>query len=331
MKALLLHKPAPIETSPLQEEEIPTPRPKEKEVLIKVEYCGVCHTDLHLVEGEIIPPSYPVIPGHQVVGKIEKTGEKVTRWKTGERVGIPWFYSSCGRCKFCRKGKENLCNKAQFTGFHVNGGYAEYAVADQDSVYLLPEKYPGENVAPLLCGGVIGYRALKLTPLLRGETLGIFGFGASGHIVLQIAKYFNLRVFVFTRSEKHQEVARELGADWVGKPDSSPPELLDGAIIFAPAGELVPIALGNIEKGGTLTLAGIYMTPIPSLEYPLLYQERIIRSVANSTREDVRELLDIAGKTPLKTVVEVFPWQEANQVLQKLKTSQLKASAVLKF
>ncbi|MCD6522074.1 zinc-dependent alcohol dehydrogenase family protein [Candidatus Calescamantes bacterium] len=331
MKAQILYKPDKIEALPLKFENIPIPEPVDDEVLVKVEYCGVCRTDLHLVEGEIVPPSYPVIPGHQIIGKVEKMGAKVKKWKKGDKVGIPWFYSSCGKCKYCLSGKENLCESAKFTGFHVNGGFAEYVIAKENSLYHFPSKYKGGSGAPLLCGGVIGYRSLKFTETEEGDILGLYGFGASAHIVLQIALWKKVRVFVFTRSPHHQKLAQELGAEWVGHPTSSPPEKMDAAIIFAPAGELIPSALKNLNRGGRLILAGIYMTPTPPIEYSLLYEERIVRSVANSTSQDVKELLEIAQKMEIRTVTQLYPLEKANEALLDLKRSAIQASAVLEI
>ncbi len=329
MRAVILTKQDRIERTPLKVEEIPTPSPGKEEVLLSVKACGVCRTDLHIVEGELPLPKSPLILGHQVVGIVEKKGELVQELKEGDRVGVPWFYSSCGECKYCKEGRENLCKEAKFTGYHVDGGYAEFMVASKRSVYLLPSKYKDEEIAPLLCGGVIGYRAFKLSGVSSGQRLGLFGFGSSAHIILQLAVSRNIEVYVFTRTHSHRVHAQELGARWVGKAGDIPPHKLDACIIFSPAGWLVPQALRVLDRGGALVLAGIYMTPTPSLDYSLLYEERSIKSVANSTREDVVEFLQTCQEIDFKTSVEVFPLKEANQVLTWLKESRIKASGVL--
>ncbi len=329
MKAMILYKQALIEEKPLKLEDIPIPEIKEDEVLIKVKACGVCHTDLHIVEGDIKLHKSPLILGHQVIGVIEKKGKKVEGFEIGDRVGIPWFYSSCGECRYCRKGKENLCKNARFTGYDVDGGYAEYMKASQNSIYRIPEKFDDIHAAPLLCGGVIGFRALKLSEAKPGDNLGMYGFGASAHVIIQIAVYLGMRVFVFSRSAEHRRLAERLGAVWTGKAEDTPPEKLDSAIIFAPAGEIVPEALRMLDKGGTIALAGIYMTPFPMLTYELIYHEKTIRSVANSTKEDVEQLLKLAADADVKTVVETYELCEANEVLKRLKESKIDGSAVL--
>ena len=332
MRAAILYNQQPIENSPLKIEEIAIPQINENEVLIKINACGICHTDLHIIEGELPPVKMPIIPGHQIVGVVEKIGTKVTKFKVGDKIGVPWLYSTCGKCEFCVRGKENLCNNAKFTGYHVNGGFTEYAKVSEDFAYHLPENLPDLNIAPLLCGGVIGYRALKLSEIKHGERLGLYGFGASAHIVIQIALYWNCEVYVFTRSQAHRDLASKLGAVWTGRAEDNPPKKMHSSIIFAPAGYLVKEALRVLEKGGTISLAGIYMTPIPEIDYSLIYQERKITSVANSTREDVIELLELAGKIPLKTEIQVFPLEEVNRALQLLKRSEIKGGAgVLKI
>ena len=332
MRAAILYNQQPIENSPLKIEEIAIPQINENEVLIKINACGICHTDLHIIEGELPPVKMPIIPGHQIIGVVEKIGSKVTKFKVGDKIGVPWLYSTCGKCEFCVRGKENLCNNAKFTGYHVNGGFTEYAKVSEDFAYHLPENLPDLNIAPLLCGGVIGYRALKLSEIKPGERLGLYGFGASAHIVIQIALYWNCEVYVFTRSQAHRDLASKLGAVWTGRAEDNPPKKMHSSIIFAPAGYLVKEALRVLEKGGTISLAGIYMTPIPEIDYSLIYQERKITSVANSTREDVIELLELAGKIPLKTEIQVFPLEEVNRALQLLKRSEIKGGAgVLKI
>lgn len=329
MIGMLLHHPRPIEEKPLKLEELPIPIPRRKQILLRVRACGICRTDLHIVEGEIPIPKLPIIPGHQVVGEVIELGEDSNRFKKGERVGVPWLNYACGDCPFCRKGKENLCDNAKFTGYHTDGGYAQYIVVHQDFAYHLPDIFSDIQVAPLLCAGAIGFRALRLTEIESGERLGLFGFGASAHIVLQIARYKGCEVYVFTRGKEHQELAEDLGAVWTGRPTDIPPAKLDASIIFAPAGELVLNALKVLKKGGRLTLAGIYSTPIPEIEYRLIYEERQIKSVANSTRQDVQELLSIASQIPIKTKVQTFPLEEANLALSLLKNGKIQGSGVL--
>ncbi|MCR4404391.1 MAG: zinc-dependent alcohol dehydrogenase family protein [Candidatus Acetothermia bacterium] len=329
MQAMVLRQPRSIEEKPLALEEAPEPEPRENEVLLRVRACGVCHTDLHTVEGELRLPKLPLMPGHQIVGIVERLGKEASRFRPGERVGVPWLNWACGECDFCRKGLENLCPHARFTGLHVDGGYAQYAVVHEEFAYPLPDGFPDERAAPLLCAGVIGYRALRLSGVSPGERLGLYGFGASAHVTIQVARYLGCKVFVFTRSVEHQKLARELGAAWVGEPRAQPPELLDSAIIFAPAGWLVPESLRALRPGGTVALAGIYMSPIPEMSYELIYGERTVRSVANMTRADARELLELAGKIPIETAVETYRLAEANEVLLRLKEGRVRAAAVL--
>ncbi len=330
MQAMILRRPAPIEQQPLALAEAPAPAPGEGEVLVGVRACGVCHTDLHTVEGELELPRLPVIPGHQIVGEVKALGPRVTRFQQGQRVGIPWLNWVCRECRYCRNGKENLCERGRFTGLHHDGGYAQFTVVHQDFAYCLPEGLDDLHTAPLLCAGVIGYRALRLCEVRPGGRLGLYGFGASAHLVLQIAVQQGCRVFVFSRSEEHRRLAGQLGACWTGRAEGDPGEKLDAAIVFAPAGPLVPQALAALDKGGTCALAGIYMTPIPELDYGrLLYQERTLRSVANSTRQDVEELLRLAGEIPLRTEVQAFPLAEANRTLLELKRGGIRGAAVL--
>ncbi len=329
MKAVVLKEPGAIEDEPLEVEDVEKPEVKRGQIRLKVDYCGVCRTDLHIVEGELPPVKLPVIVGHQVIGRVEATGEGVEGFEPGDAVGLPWLGWTCGRCRFCRMGLENLCEEIKFFGYSLDGGYAEFVVADANFAYRLPEGIYGANAAPLLCGGVIGYRAYRLSEVQSGERLGLFGFGASAHLVLQIAIHHGCEVFVFTRSEHHRQLARELGAAWVGGATDDPKAELDAAIIFAPAGWLVVEALKKLRKGGCVAHAGVYSSPIPEFDYDLLYGERRVRSVANSTRQDVRELLKLAAEIPLKPTVELFDLTEANRVLKLLKDSRLKASAVL--
>jgi len=329
MRAMLLEKPRPVEENPLRLAEVPIPEPGPGEIRVRVRACGVCHTDLHIVEGDLNLPKLSVIPGHQIVGTVDACGEGVSDFRHGDRVGVPWLYSTCGECAYCRRDLENLCERAKFTGFHADGGYAEAMVVAAKFAYALPGNFSDLEAAPLLCAGVIGYRALKLANLHAGERLGLFGFGASAHIVIQIAHHWNCDVSVFTRAESHRSLARQLGAVWTGAAGELPPAPLDAAIIFAPAGKLVPEALRTLRKGGTLALAGITMSPIPEMAYDLVYHERIVRSVANSTRDDVRSLLRLAAEIPVRTEIETFQLPEANRALQNLKGSKIHGAGVL--
>ena len=332
MKACLLHRTAPIEDRPLVLSEVPVPEPGPNELLIKISACGICRTDLHVAEGDLPQRLVPVTPGHQVVGVVEKVGTLVNDISIGQRVGVAWLHSTCGKCRFCLSNRENLCDAAEFTGWTRNGGFAEYIVAPADFVYRLPDGFDDVQAAPLLCAGIIGYRALRLTNIRgwNGARLGIYGFGAAGHVCIQIARTRGAEVYVATRDrEKHQALAEELGAAWVGDTFDTPPAKLDAAIIFAPAGEVVPAALKSLDKGATLVLGGIHMSPIPELKYDLLYGERIVRTVANNTREDGREFLTEAAAIPIKTSVQTFPLQEANEALIALKTDAIKGAGVL--
>jgi len=332
MKACLLRKPAPAETKPLELAEIDKPRPQANELLIKINACGICRTDLHVVEGDLPTRLSPVIPGHQVVGVVEETGSAVEGIEKGRRVGVAWLNRTCGKCRFCISGRENLCEFAEFTGWTRNGGYAEYIAAAADFVYPIPDNLSDAEAAPLLCAGIIGYRSLRLTGFTdwSGARLGIYGFGAAGHIAIQIARYRGADVYVATRDrEKHQALAEELGAVWAGDTFDTPPVKLDAAIVFAPAGEIVPVALAALEKSGTLVLGGIHMSPIPQLDYQLIYGERSIRSVTNNTREDGHEFLAEAAAAPVKTSVRTFPLDQANEALNALKNDAIKGSGVI--
>jgi propanol-preferring alcohol dehydrogenase len=332
MQAMLLKKPDLIENKPLQLVYLEKPEVKPGEILIKVKVCGVCHTDLHTVEGELQLPKKPLVPGHQVVGVVVDVGSEVTRFKVTDRVGMAWLYSACGKCKYCLTEKENLCENARFTGYHVDGGYAQYAVISQDFAYPIPDGFSDIQAAPLLCGGIIGYRALRLCEIKPKGILGLYGFGNSAHVAIQVAVHRGCEVFVFTRSKEHQKLARDLGAVWAGTSKEKAPKKLNSAIIFAPAGELVLDALEALNKGGTLALAGIYMTPIPQMDYSKhLYHERTIRSVANATRRDGEELLRLAAEIPVRTTTTAFPLKNANKVLQLLKQSKIDGAAVLEI
>jgi propanol-preferring alcohol dehydrogenase len=329
MLAQVLYEPRPITEQPLQLCEVPTPKIDHGQLLLKITACGVCRTDLHTVEGELELPRLPLIPGHQVVGVVAAVGQGVRTFREGDRVGVVWLYRTCGACRYCQTDRENLCERGEFTGLHADGGYAEYMVVDAAFAYPLPGSLSDVEMAPLLCGGVIGYRALRLSAVRPGETVGLYGFGNSAHVTIQVARHWGCRVFVFTRSPGHQAHARELGAAWVGRAEDTPPEPLDAAIIFAPAGELIPQALRVLRPGGTVALAGIYMSPVPEMPYRLLYRERTLRSVANSTRQDARELLALAADIGIRTEVTPFPLAAANEALLALKESRLRGDAVL--
>ncbi len=331
MKAWLLHKAAPVESSPLQLSDVVVPEPGPDEVRLRVTACGICRTDLHVVEGELPPRKAEIIPGHQVVGVIDKNGPGATRFAPGARVGIPWLHKTCGQCFYCTAGRENLCENPQFTGYTHNGGFAEFTLAHQDFVYPLPQGFSDLQAAPLLCAGIIGFRCLRVAEIKAGENLGIYGFGAAGHVCIQVARHWGANVFVSTREEKHRKLSLELGAAWSGAAMDIPPEPLDAGIIFAPAGELVPPALQALRKGGRLVLGGIHMSPIPSLPYSLLYQERSIKSVANNTRDDGRDFLRVAAEIPIHTEVQVFPFSHVNQALQALKNDGVRGAAVIQL
>ena len=332
MKAMVVERPGPIETNPLLAVELPVPEPAAGEVLIRVEVCAACRTDLHVVEGDLPPHKSPVAPGHQAVGVVVRLGPGTgLRLHEGDRVGVAWLHASCRTCPYCTRGEENLCLNPRFTGYDVNGGYAEYLVAPEDFVYPLPTGVPAVEVAPLLCAGIIGYRALRRSNVRKGQRLGLYGFGASAHIVIQIACYWGCEIYVATRGDRHRALAQSMGATWVGEATDALPEKLHAAIIFAPAGELVPRALAALDRGGTLALAGVYMTPIPTLDYEAaLFYERNLRSVTANTRQDGVELLQLAKEIPLRTHTEEFPLEQANAALWKLKYDQVNGAAVLR-
>jgi propanol-preferring alcohol dehydrogenase len=329
MRAMLLRQTADIGTSPLRLEELPAPVPGPGELRMRVLCCGLCHTDLHVIEGDLPNPALPLIPGHQVVGTVDAIGAGVTEFSLGERAGIAWLRWTDGTCHYCEAGQENLCEHARFTGYQADGGYADYAVAPAAFVYKLPSDVPSPQLAPLLCAGIIGYRALRLTGVTAGDRLGLYGFGGSAHLTIQVARSQGVEVLVFTRSRQHQDLARELGAIWAGGATDEAPAALDAAIIFAPAGSLVPPALEKIRTGGTLVLAGISMSDIPALPYASIYGERVIRSVANNTREDAREFLRLAESIPLHAEVEMFDLADANIGLQELSAGRIRAAGVL--
>jgi propanol-preferring alcohol dehydrogenase len=322
MKACLLNAPAGIETNPLQFTDVPVPNPAKGEVLIRVRACGVCRTDLHVIEGELPPRKSPVIPGHQVVGVVEKLGESARRYAIGARAGVAWLHHTDGACGYCQRGEENLCDNPTFTGYSVDGGYADYVVAPEDFVYAIPEGFADQQAAPLLCAGIIGFRCLRLSGIKAGGQLGFYGFGAAAHIAIQVARHWNVAVYASTRDARHQKLA--------GGTLDAPPEKLDAAIVFAPAGEIVPAALAALRKGGVLVLGGIHMSAIPSFSYDLLYQERMIRSVANNTRQDGEDFLRIAAEIPVRMHTQIYPLSEANRALNALKNDAIEGAAVLR-
>ncbi|MDP9410303.1 MAG: zinc-dependent alcohol dehydrogenase family protein [Actinomycetota bacterium] len=325
MRAMILETPR----EPLRAAEAPTPEANPGQVLVRVRACAVCRTDLHVVDGELPEPKLPLIPGHQIVGTVEETGEGVDRFSPGDRVGIPWLGHTDGTCGYCRTGRENLCDGARFTGYQIDGGYAEYAAADERFCFPIPAGFPDLQAAPLLCAGLIGYRSLRFAG--DAERLGLFGFGASAHIVAQVAAHQGRRVFAFTREgdDGGQRFARELGAAWAGGSDTRPPEELDAAIIFAPVGALVPTALRAVAKGGVVVCAGIHMSDVPSFPYDLLWGERSVRSVANLTRKDGEEFLALAPRVPVRTEVATFALEEANAALGALRAGEIRGAAVL--
>jgi propanol-preferring alcohol dehydrogenase len=329
MKAQILYHPAPVEETPLALVDLPCPVPEAGELLIAIHTCGVCHTDLHVVEGELPDSKLPIIPGHEIVGTVTAAGPGVTHFQVGDRVGIPWLHEVCGECEFCRRGQENLCPNARFTGYTVDGGYAEYTTVPADYATPIPGCFSDDEAAPLLCAGIVGYRSIRLSDLQPGERLGIYGFGASGHIVIQVARHWGCEVFVFTRSSAHQQHARELGAAWAGLAQDDPPAPLDRAIVFAPAGWIVPLALGHLRQGGTLCINAIHMSPIPEMPYLLLWHERTIRTVANVTRRDAEEFMPLAAEIPIHTDTQGFDLEAANHALWLLKQSAINGAAVL--
>jgi propanol-preferring alcohol dehydrogenase len=325
MKAMILQRPG----ERLQPVDLPAPHPEPHQLLIRVHACGVCRTDLHVVDGDLKEPNLPIVPGHQIAGVVEKIGAAVTDFKPGDRVGVPWLGGSCGECHYCLTGRENLCDKALYTGYQINGGFAEKCVADQRFCFLLPGGYSDLQVAPLLCAGLIGYRALGMAG--GGRRLGFYGFGAAAHILIQVASYQKREVYAFTKKGdiEAQTFARQLGAVWAGASDQTPPEELDAAIIFAPVGELVPTALRAVARGGVVVCAGIHMSDIPSFPYSLLWGERVVRSVANLTRRDGEEFLSLAPKVPVRTEVHSYPLDKANEALDDLRAGRFTGAAVI--
>ena len=329
MQAIRLRKPAPIEEEPLEALESEIPEPSDGQIRLRVTTCGVCHTDLHTVEGDLELPRLPITPGHQIVGTVEARGPGANRFQPGDRVGVAWLYKTCGECEYCLSGQENLCTRAQFTGLHADGGYAPYMVVDERFAYPIPETFSDTQAAPLLCAGIIGYRSLRLSNIQPAQRLGLYGFGASAHLAIQVARYWDCEVFVFTRSEEHRQLARELGATWAGGAEESLDVGLHGSVVFAPAGWIVPLALGHLRQGGTVALNAIHMSPIPQFDYELLYGERVLRSVANFTRRDAEEFLHLAAEIPIRSEVQLFPLAQANEALRELKASRIRGAAAL--
>jgi len=338
MKAMVLHRCAPVEQRPLSFQEIPDPEPAYGEIRLRIAACGVCRTDLHVVEGELPPLGRPVIPGHQIVGRVDKKGPGVSRFREGDRVGIAWLRHTCGTCAHCLEGRENLCEKALFTGYHAPGGYATHAVVREDFAYPIPDNLSDAEATPLLCAGIIGYRSLKralcgpLSATAGGtpRTLALYGFGSSAHIVIQIARFWGYEVYAVSRTARHQKLALDLGAVWAGASAKDLPVKVHHAIVFAPAGPLVPAALEHLEKGGTLALAGIYMSAIPPMDYEKhLFYEKNIHSVTANTRQDAVELLETAAAVPVRPTVRLYPLEAANDALLDLKNDRIEGTGVL--
>ena len=325
MRAMVLERPG----EPLRLTELPRPTPGPGQLLLQVHACAVCRTDLHVVDGELPSPALPLVPGHEIVGTVAARGDGAERFALGDRVGVPWLGWTCGVCRYCRSGRENLCDRARFTGYQIDGGYAEYTVADERFCFPIPASYSDASAAPLLCAGLIGYRSLRAAG--DAARIGLYGFGAAAHIVAQVARAEDRRVFAFTRAgdAAGQQFARGVGAEWAGGSDEPPPEPLDAAIIFAPVGPLVPVALRNVVKGGTVVCAGIHMSDIPAFPYDVLWGERMVRSVANLTRRDGEEFLALAPRVPVHTTIETVPLAAANQALDRLRAGAVTGALVL--
>lgn len=325
MRAMILKQ----QKQALEEAHLPDPRPESGQLLIRIQACGICRTDLHIVDGELTGPKLPLVPGHQIVGMVEEVGSKTSRFSPGDRVGVPWLGWSCGECRFCRKGQENLCDQARYTGYQIDGGFAELCTADERFCFRIPDGYPDVQAAPLLCAGLIGYRAYRITGDAR--RLGFYGFGAAAHILIQVAGFEGREVYAFTRhgDDAGQDFARKLGATWAGASDDTPPEPLDAAIIFAPVGELVPQALKTVIKGGSVICAGIHMSDIPSFPYSILWGERMVKSVANLTRKNGEEFMELAPKVPVKTQVKQYPLAMTNEALDDLRRGRFVGAGVI--
>jgi propanol-preferring alcohol dehydrogenase len=332
MKAMAVQRPGPIETRPLHEIDAPVPEPARGEILVRIRTCGVCRTDLHVAEGDLPPRRERVIPGHEIAGVVERCGAGALRYRPGARVGVAWLRQTCGRCGFCTRGRENLCPGARFTGWDHDGGYAEYCVVREDFAYALPDSIDDQHAAPLLCAGIIGFRAIRRADIKPGMTVGLYGFGGSAHLALQVLRHWKCRVFVMSRGGVHRDLAAELGAEWIGAADEAPPGKLDAAILFAPSGNLVPPAMEALERGGILAIAGIYLSPTPPLDYERqLFYEREIRSVTANTREDAETFLRIAGEIPIRTHTISCELADANEALRALKHDEIRGAAVLRI
>jgi alcohol dehydrogenase, propanol-preferring len=330
MRAMVLHRPDAIETSPLELEERADPKPESDELLVRIRTCGVCRTDLHVCEGELPPKHSSIVPGHEIVGIVERAGASCSRFEVGDRVGVAWLRSTDQTCKFCRRARENLCPNARFTGWDHDGGYTEFVTVREAYAYAIPDAIDDEHAAPLLCAGIIGFRAIKRAAVEPGMTVGLYGFGGSAHLAIQVLKHWKCTVFVMSRGGVHRDLAAELGADWIGEAEERPPAPLDAAIMFAPAGRLVPPALQALDRGGVLAVAGIYLSEIPPLEYERdLFYERELRSVTANTRADGEEFLRIAGEIPIKSYTAPMALDEANRALSMLKHDELRGAAVL--
>ena len=324
-----LHAPRPIGTRPLIAERVEVPAPAADELLLRVAACGICRTDLHIIEGELPLQRAPVIPGHQIIGHVEEVGARVTRFRRGDRVGIAWLRRTCGTCEFCRAGRENLCEESAYTGYTADGGFAEYATVPEPFAYAIPSAFSDIEATPLLCAGIIGYRALTLAAVPQGGRLGLYGFGSSAHVTVQVARARGCEIYVCTREASHRALAERLGAAWTGEVTDRMPAPADGIIVFAPVGDLVPLALRNLKKGGTLSLAGIYMSPIPALDYGDLFFERTIRTVTSNTRADGEALLEEAARIPIRLTTTTFSLAQANEALDGLKRGAFAGSGVL--
>ena len=328
---MVLEKQQPLENKPLVLKDIPMPEPGNDQIRIKVDVCGMCRTDLHICEGELPSHKLPLIPGHQIVGKVERLGPDAHKYKIGDRVGVPWLYRTCGQCKYCRAGKENLCERAMFTGYDTDGGFAEYAIAEEDFIYPMPAGYSDKEAAPLLCAGVIGYQAFQATGMKNSGKLGLFGFGSSAHILIQVAVHLGVEVYVVSRTDKELELARQLGAKWTGTVDDDMGTLLDAVIVFAPSGELLVKALEKIEGGGRVVSAGIYASPLPGFDYSRIWPEKCLCSVANTTRANVRAFLKVAAEFKIRTEINEYQLENTNQALLDIKNSEISGSTLLLF
>lgn len=331
MKAVELTEPGPIEGADLRLVERPDPEPGPGQIRLRVRTCGICHTDLHTVEGDLDLPHLPLVPGHQIVGTVEERGPEADRFEVGDRVGVGWLFDTCGTCAFCERCEENLCPDARFTGLDAEGGYAERTVAEEAFAYPLPEAFSDAEAAPLLCAGIIGFRSLRRSTVRPGDRLGLYGFGSSAHLAIQVAGHWGCEVYVFSRTDAHRRLAEELGAVWTGSARTRPPQSLDAAVTFAPAGWIVREALDHLRPGGTLAINAIHMSPVPELPYDRIYHERTLRSVKNFTRSDAEEFLQLAAEIPVATKVELFPLEEARTALRRLKASEIDGSAALRI